>query len=150
MKRTGFTRKPSNKQGGTLKRSGFKTRKTASRPAKPRKRLKQQSAKRTAENEVRREMLEELVRVRGDGCEAGERVFVLLADQPGERGGYEGCALTACDGHEKHPRSQGGSPTDPDNVLLVCRACHDWTHAHPNAARSLGLLRSVTSSGTPE
>jgi len=31
-----------------------------------------------------------------------------------------------------------------ENILvfmLICRTCHDWIHAHPNAARELGLLK---------
>ena len=43
------------------------------------------------------------------------------------------------DGHEPVHRSQGGDPTDPDAIVLLCRAHHDFCHEHPSAARDLGL-----------
>ena len=51
-----------------------------------------------------------------------------------------GCAGRGCDVHEKLPRAQGGSVTDPDNCLFVCRACHAWIHAHPAASYAFGFL----------
>ncbi len=35
-------------------------------------------------------------------------------------------------------RSAGGADT-ADNLLHVCRSCHDWIHANPGSARALGL-----------
>ena len=43
------------------------------------------------------------------------------------------------DGHEPKHRSQGGDPTDPDDVVLTCRAHHDVCHAYPLAAKALNL-----------
>jgi hypothetical protein len=43
------------------------------------------------------------------------------------------------DGHEPKHRSQGGDPTDPDAIRLVCRAHHSWCHNWPLAGRALGL-----------
>jgi len=37
------------------------------------------------------------------------------------------------------PRGRGGSATDPENVQVLCRAHHDWKHAHPEEAERLGL-----------
>lgn len=44
------------------------------------------------------------------------------------------------DGHEPLRRSQGGDPLDPDQVLTLCRAHHDYVHAHVAWAKSVGLL----------
>lgn len=41
--------------------------------------------------------------------------------------------------HHVRRRSQGGAD-DPSNLLMVCRADHDWIHANPEKARELGLL----------
>lgn len=47
----------------------------------------------------------------------------------------------AVDVHEILPRSRGGDYLDPAECIGVCRFCHDWLHAHPKAARALGLIR---------
>jgi hypothetical protein len=44
------------------------------------------------------------------------------------------------DAHERLPRSRGGSPYDLENVLTVCRAHHEWIHAHPARSKPLDLL----------
>lgn len=41
--------------------------------------------------------------------------------------------------HELVRRSQGGDPTDPANILLVCRPCHVWITEHPEGAVACGL-----------
>ena len=43
------------------------------------------------------------------------------------------------DGHEPKHRSQGGDPTDPADIVLCCRAHHDFAHSRPIAAKALGL-----------
>lgn len=47
----------------------------------------------------------------------------------------------ACDVHEVVRRSQGGSIVDSDNVLAVCRSCHDRIGRHPAIAFELGLAK---------
>jgi hypothetical protein len=54
-----------------------------------------------------------------------------------------GCTETACDADERLPRGRGGSITDPGNLLLLCRAHHDWKHAHPHAAAEMGIFDSA-------
>lgn len=44
------------------------------------------------------------------------------------------------DGHELKTRAQGGSITDQNNIVLVCRRCHDWVHQHPTEAAEQGWL----------
>lgn len=51
------------------------------------------------------------------------------------------CTGLAQDGHEPLLRSRGGDPTDPDQIVLVCRACHDWAHHNPEAAGARGLMK---------
>ena len=44
-------------------------------------------------------------------------------------------------GHELKKRSQGGSITDPDNIVLLCSAHNVAVEDFPNAAHELGLVR---------
>jgi len=48
------------------------------------------------------------------------------------------------DPHHILRRSQGGT-NDPDNLVTLCRAHHDWVHAHPARSVDLGLLRRAWS-----
>ena len=50
------------------------------------------------------------------------------------------CHYDAVDLHEPLTRARGGSITDVNNSVTVCRACHDWIHAHPAKANELRLL----------
>lgn len=56
-----------------------------------------------------------------------------------------GCVREAVDGHEILTRGRGGSTTDPDNVLPLCRVHHDWIGAHPAEALAMGLLATAGS-----
>lgn len=42
-------------------------------------------------------------------------------------------------GHEPKHRSQGGDPTDPDQIVLICESHHRFCHSEPIAAKLLGL-----------
>ena len=88
--------------------------------------MRAQSAKRRREYVVRRRVLRQLVEERGEMCEA--RLDV--------------CQGRAVDGHERLSRSAGGSITDPDNIILLCRACHDWVTSHRYEGEALGLRQS--------
>jgi 5-methylcytosine-specific restriction endonuclease McrA len=75
------------------------------------------------------------------GIAPGLRGEVFLRD-----GGCRGRPLipdVACwgrlDPHHILRRSQGGQDT-PANLVTLCRAHHDWVHAHPEQSRTLGLL----------
>jgi hypothetical protein len=93
--------------------------------SKKRRRIKPMSEKRIAENEVRAALLMSLLLERGNRCEA--------------RCCPE-CSHVATDGHEKLTRGRGGSIVEAENILLVCRICHDWIHGHPLESIELGLL----------
>lgn len=71
------------------------------------------------------------------------------------RGPYcEGCPVTPVgdvhdprpwtDLHEVLTRGRGGDPTDPGNILCLCRECHRWVTEHEVQARALGLVRART------
>jgi hypothetical protein len=42
------------------------------------------------------------------------------------------------DGHELVRRSQGGRPDDPEMVVVLGRACHEWVTEHPAQAHGEG------------
>jgi len=45
------------------------------------------------------------------------------------------------DAHELLSRARGGSITDPANIRLLCRRCHDWVTTHPTDALVEGWAR---------
>lgn len=89
--------------------------------------LRQRSTKRVAEDR-QRSIVMRIVRERDRDCRAAARVPDVRCAGPR-------------DGHEIIPRSRWRAGfLEPSNVLLVCRAHHDWIHDNPIAARDLGLL----------
>lgn len=46
----------------------------------------------------------------------------------------------AVNGHEILKRSQGGSITDPRNILLLCSRHNSWVEDYPEDAHRLGLM----------
>lgn len=104
---------------------------------KRRRRIKGRSEKKKARDEVRAEVLVDLLLERGNECE-------IQAPTTTDRNGVvtHSCRGVATDGHEKLPRSAGGDPADPDNILLCCRQCHDYVHLHPEESRRKGWMLS--------
>lgn len=45
------------------------------------------------------------------------------------------------DVHELKSRARGGSITDRDNLVAVCRECHSWITTHPKEAHEQGWLK---------
>jgi 5-methylcytosine-specific restriction endonuclease McrA len=43
--------------------------------------------------------------------------------------------------HELKSRARGGSITDLNNLVALCRACHTWITANPAKATQEGWLR---------
>ena len=132
MKRTPLKRKTPLKQKTPLKR------KTPLRPM---------SKKRQQVQAQRREFVKNELEYR-QFCEAGPHITRYLLAQLTEtmKKQYRAqqrtiCQNNAVDIHEPLMRSRGGSILDVENTVAVCRACHDWIHAHPEAATQLGLLR---------
>lgn len=53
----------------------------------------------------------------------------------------QGCGYAGpVDMHERLPRGRGGDPTDPANILLLCRLCHSLCHQFPAEAERRGLI----------
>ena len=98
---------------------------------KPHKPIRRVSAKRSRENAQRRRVIAEVTSHR-NMCEAG--ALIATADQKHR------CQRIGVDIHEPLTRARGGSITDPENMVVVCRACHDWIHHNPALATSLRLL----------
>lgn len=116
------------KRGGPLKRrTPLKQTSSLNRDTP----LKPVSKKRAAENRRRRNVIAQVLQTR-TVCEAGHAIETIDRDHR--------CRRTPDDVHEPLTRARGGSITDPDNMVVICRACHDWVHTHPEAATSVGLL----------
>lgn len=103
-----------------MKRSG---------PIKRKSPMKRQSAKTRSATPARRSFVAEQLADR-PYCEAG----VLIEDDRHE------CGMHSTEIHEPLRRSQGGSITDVENSVSICRACHRWVHDHPRLSYDLGLL----------
>ena len=52
----------------------------------------------------------------------------------------DACAGRGMDAHHVQLRSQGGSD-GPDNLLWLCRPCHEWIHRNPQVSYEKGWLR---------
>jgi hypothetical protein len=74
----------------------------------------------------RKEIRLSLVAARGNGCQ------------------YPACRRPFTDLHEVLTRGRGGDPTDPENILLLCREHHKWVTEHEEEARAMGLVRART------
>ena len=75
-------------------------------------------------------------------------VAQLLADRPSCEAKIAGlCTGRTVDLHEPLLRSRGGKIDTPEEVLVLCRACHDWVHQHPAEATDLGLMVHSWDSG---
>lgn len=44
--------------------------------------------------------------------------------------------------HELKSRARGGSITDLDNLVALCRSCHSWVTQNPAQAKEQGWLKS--------
>lgn len=90
-------------------------------------RVNQTSARRRSENEIRRQVVADIRLNRGPYCQWPY-----------------GCTRIGCDPHEIRTRARGGSITDPDNIVLLCRQHHDHiTHTAEGQreGHELGLLK---------
>ena len=119
-----------------MKRSG---------PLKRTSSLRSVSKKRQQVSGKRRAMVREQLEARPK-CEAGEPIYMHYVNKFGkafarERRRTDRCQGRATDIHEPLMRSRGGSIVDPENTIAVCRRCHSWIHANPEASVAMGLLR---------
>lgn len=101
-----------------MKRGGWLKRKT---------RLQPMSERRKSEVLRRREVVEQVRRRDGNRCQAAGLVRSVICCGP-------------LDPHEIIPRSSWRAGyLEPDNVVIVCRAHHDWIGDNPLEAEAVGL-----------
>jgi 5-methylcytosine-specific restriction endonuclease McrA len=72
-------------------------------------------------------------------CYARDGGCVMRPELGGDRPGPASC-YGRLDPHHVLPRGRGGAD-ELSNLVTLCRAHHDWVHAHPSVARPAGLLR---------
>ena len=97
--------------------------------------MRTQSKKARETGETRRRLKWSIMAHRGNACEACPYTPSDIGANP---------PRPFDDLHEVLTRGRGGDPTDPANILLVCRTCHDWITTHELAARAAGLVRART------
>lgn len=89
------------------------------------------STKRTTENRERRTALETAFGPRDAwACFASVHRYDVM-----------GPCFGPINGHEIVKRSQGGSITDPENVILLCDRHNEWVENFPLDAHRLGLMK---------
>ena len=104
-----------------------------------RSRIKPISDKRRATLPARRECME-IVRARDKVCQFWTHVCDSSLDHEDWLVCWEDRFCSGpLDGHEPRHRSQGGDPTNPDEVQLICRHHHDFVHNWPLLAKALNL-----------
>jgi hypothetical protein len=87
-----------------------------------RTRIKPVSSKRQAENVIRKRLRKRLLEER-PWCEAR----------------IQGCTRIGVDLHEIKTRARGGSITDEDNILILCRHCHAFITVEPAWSQTNGF-----------
>lgn len=95
--------------------------------------MRRRSKKKEAQYVVRREIVSRLLQER-PFCEACPR----FAKHDGK---VSYIRRGSVDIHELIRRSQGGSILDEENLLAVCRECHNRIGNHPALAFELGLAK---------
>ena len=91
------------------------------------------SKKREALNAQRRAMLE-------DNFGPRDTWRCWLVNRPALMVMMGGC-YGAVAGHELVKRSQGGSITDPRNIILLCSRHNAWVEDFPDDAHKIGLMK---------
>jgi hypothetical protein len=113
------------KRSGEPKRNADTTRAWIARSRQP---LPLESEKRRRTRRARQHVLD-VVRARDGDCVARDLVPRIVC--AGRRDVHEIASRAA----------RPGGELDAANCVLLCRAHHDWTHAQPYLAHSLGLRR---------
>jgi len=71
-----------------------------------------------------------------------ERIPLVIAILEG-RPVCERCTQArSTDVHELKSRARGGSITDIENLVALCRPCHSWITTHPKEATAEGWLKN--------
>ena len=124
VKRTPLKRKTPLRQKTPLKSSTSLQRKTP---------LNKVSKRQQQLNRKRSKFSKEQLELR-PFCEAGPIIH---------QSGFEShCSRNAVELHEPILRSAGGSITDVNNSVAICRLCHSWIHNNVGESIKLGLIKS--------
>lgn len=70
----------------------------------------------------------------------GDKRRIFMAEHPQCQAGLKGCTQQATECHHAHGRT-GKNYLDASTFRALCAPCHRFVHAHPNQARTLGLLK---------
>jgi hypothetical protein len=99
--------------------------------------VRAQSKQRRGEARLRQAILETVIERDGNACHAA----MVVARHYRQGCGWPITCAGEMDGHEVIPRSRWpGGHLVATNVRMCCRRHHDWIHAHPVTATTLGLL----------
>ena len=90
---------------------------------------------------LKRTKLQPVSQKRKSAAPARKQCLVVVRERCGGRCEFPDCQAAMQDGHERLARSQGGSPSDPENVIGLCRPHHEWVTQNMNAARTMGLAK---------
>jgi 5-methylcytosine-specific restriction endonuclease McrA len=67
----------------------------------------------------------------------------IVADLLGDNPLCQRCiSAYASDVHELKTRARGGSITDLNNLVVLCRGCHTWITQNPKLALEQGWLKN--------
>lgn len=69
-------------------------------------------------------------------------VIEMLEESPWCSARLKHCTRRATDVHEVKSRARGGSITDKDNCITLCRHCHTFITEHPRWAKEHGWSKS--------
>lgn len=109
---------------------------------KPRKPLPRVGRRKRDSRADEREMKRQLLERSGGFCEATRQ----LSDHFGHATAMSVCGTAilhrGVDPHHVWPEDRDRGVHDPSRALLLCRPAHDYAHANPTMAKTLGLLRA--------
>lgn len=107
--------------------------------------LRPQSPNQAARQRRLAETKSELIELRGDWCEAWPLLEDRVMRSPDDFVALAAlmiCQQRALELHHVIPRSLCGTDS-PDNLMLLCSACHALTEIRPGLCREIGLIQSI-------
>lgn len=109
-------------------------------PLRSKSRLKS-SKKLTSKSQMKRSKINPVSKKKKIEREEWKNIRVDALDRDGRicQAQLDQCKQIAVDVHHILPRSHGGK-NNLENLISACRSCHAWIHAHPQLAKSYGLI----------
>lgn len=115
-----------------------KARLQTKQPLKAKKRLPQVGKRKKREIDETQAIRREYLRTQFI-CEIGEALRAWAPYDKGCKEGHDQCLIASSCIHERKKRSQGGSLTDPANLMATCVPCNGWVEDHPATAWAMGV-----------